>query len=69
MRKLLHVFTYLFISIAIFISYALSDGYIPAEETGETKTQETEQTQLQPEKNELIISNENWYLFMLLWNI
>ena len=38
MRKLLHVFTYLFISIVIFISYALSDGYIPAEETGETKT-------------------------------
>lgn len=37
MRKLLHVFTYLFISIVIFISYALSDGYIPAEETGETK--------------------------------
>lgn len=37
MLKLLHVFTYLFVLSISFISYALSDEYIPAEETGEEK--------------------------------
>ena len=37
MLKLLHVFIYLFVLSISFISYALSDEYIPAEETGEEK--------------------------------